>query len=76
MKTRFSSSANQDFMQAIRYYRDISPRLGQRFKQGVETALTRIGSYPYMWRVAWQNVRRCMVRPKLSDNVRRIAPTS
>ncbi|CAE6518748.1 hypothetical protein C8R30_11836 [Nitrosomonas nitrosa] len=62
MSFHFHSDAEAGFSEAIQYYEDAEPGLGQDFAVEVYSALQRAITYPRVWMVPEGEVRRSLVR--------------
>lgn len=64
MKDEFSlsSGAEVEFSEAIQYYEDVEPGLGQDFAVEAYSAVQRAIAYPRVWMVLEGEVRRSLVR--------------
>ncbi len=61
MRRLFHPDAREEFHEAARYYKAISPRLGRRFSDAVSGTLQRIIINPTMFRIVEKDVRKCRV---------------
>ena len=62
MNFRFHPAAEAEFSDAIQYYEDAEPGLGQDFAVEVYSAVQRAVAYPRVWVVLEGEVRRSLVR--------------
>jgi len=61
MRVNFHPAARAEFREAAHYYEGEQPGLGRRFTDAVETALQRIAQNPLLFRVVFEDVRKCRV---------------
>lgn len=61
MKFSFHPEAEIELMQAVEYYEDCQPGLGEDFVYEVFAAVKNILSYPEAWPVVAKPLRRCLV---------------
>ncbi|MBI4825494.1 MAG: type II toxin-antitoxin system RelE/ParE family toxin [Nitrospirae bacterium] len=61
MTFSFHHEARDEFVKAIKYYEDCEAGLGYDFSIEVYTAIQNIVSYPKVWPVIEEDVRRCLV---------------
>lgn len=61
MKFDFHPQAEAEFIEAISYYEDCEPGLGEDFSLEVYFTVKNILSYPNLWPVLEGDVRRCLV---------------
>ena len=61
MNFELHPSARQELADAVEYYRQISPRLGNSFVDEFESAVNRIISFPEAWPKLSKNTRRCRI---------------
>lgn len=61
MTVTFAAAANDELVDAIRYYEDQSPGLGAAFLSEVRGAVSRIRALPFGWRSISPNSRRCLL---------------
>jgi len=57
----FHPAARFDLTQAVEYYEDCQPGLGNEFLDEVEVAIDRILQYPKAWSRLSHRTRRCLV---------------
>ena len=62
MKYSFHPEAEFEFVQAIEYYEEREEGLGQDFAVEVYSAIERAVSYPKVWPILKEDVRRSLVR--------------
>lgn len=62
MSLRFHPAAEAEFSNAIQYYEDVEPGLGQDFAVEVYSAVQRAVAYPRVWVILEGEVRRALVR--------------
>jgi len=62
MSFRFHPDAEAELFEAIQYYEDVRPGLGQEFAVEVYSAVQRALAYPCAWMVLEGEVRRALVR--------------
>lgn len=62
MGFRFHPAAEAEFSDAIGYYEDVDPGLGQDFAVEVYSAVERAVAYPRAWATLEGEVRRVLVR--------------
>jgi len=62
MNFTFHPEALQEYIDAIHYYRKISPALANAFAAEVENSINQILLYPEAWQPIEVGVRRCLVR--------------
>lgn len=62
MSFRFHPDAEAELSEAIQYYEDVEPGLGQDFAVEVYSAVQRVIAYPRAWMVLEGEVRRALVR--------------
>lgn len=60
MTFHFHPDAEQEFLQAIDYYEECKPGLGEEFSLEILAAINRILSHPGAWPEAGQDIRRCL----------------
>ena len=58
MTVRFVQEAQQEFLDAIRYYEEAEPGLGRRFRVEAESAVRRLGDHPGTYRIRLADQRR------------------
>ena len=58
---RFHREADAEFIHAVQYYSDLSPKLGNRFFDAVEAAIVDVRTHPLRFRLVEPPVRRCRV---------------
>ncbi len=62
MKVSFLDVAQQELDEAINYFNDEAPNLGEEFLGEVEKVLDRIGNHPNAWHLCSSRTRRCLLR--------------
>ena len=62
MRISFLEIAQIELDQAIEYYNDESPGLGDEFLTEVLSAIGRIGEFPEAWHRLSERTRRCQTR--------------
>jgi toxin ParE1/3/4 len=62
MKFSLSSGAMLDYSEAIEFYAEQSPELGQAFINAIENSIYRIREFPNRWGIMEGDVRRCQVK--------------
>ena len=62
MEIRFLDIAQRELDEAVEYYNEELPGLGDRFLLEVLNTLERIRQYPTAWQPFTQNTRRCQTR--------------
>ncbi len=58
MTVRFVQEAQQEFLDAIRYYEEAEPGLGRRFSVEAGGAVRRLGDHPETYRIRLADQRR------------------
>jgi toxin ParE1/3/4 len=58
----FHPLAAQEFVEAIKFYRQRGPQLAKRFDHEIRAAIGKIMAAPEHWRPLEGDVRRCFVR--------------
>jgi len=58
MTVRFVEEAQQEFLDAIRYYEEAEPGLGKRFSVELERAVRHLRDHPEIYRVRTARQRR------------------
>ncbi len=61
MKFYFHPEAETEFFEAISYYEDCEPGLGEEFSLEIVSTVRNILSCPYAWPVLEGDVHRCLV---------------
>jgi len=61
LKVSFYKVAEREFDDAVEYYEDQLPGLGQRYRQAVKEALGRIKLFPEAYSPLSKRTRRCLV---------------
>lgn len=61
MNFYFHPEAEAEFLEAISYYEDCEPGLGEEFSLEVYSTVQNILLYPSAWLILEGNVRRCLV---------------
>jgi toxin ParE1/3/4 len=61
MTADFHPEAEREFVEAIEYYEECSPGLGEDFSLEVYSAVQNILSYSNAWPVLEDDVRRCLI---------------
>jgi len=59
---RFHPDAAAELAEAIQYYEDVEPGLGQDFAVEVYSAIQRATAYPHAWAILEGDIRRSLVR--------------
>jgi hypothetical protein len=59
---RFHPDAAEELSEAIRYYEDVEPGLGQDFAVEVYSAIQRATAYPRAWAMLEGEIRRSLIR--------------
>jgi toxin ParE2 len=62
MKIRFLEEAQREFDEAIEFYNQELPGLGNHFLQEVLGSIQRIAQFPDAWHPLSENTRRCQTR--------------
>ncbi len=61
MKFSFHPEAESEFLEAIEYYEESELGLGYDFSIEVSATIQNIVTYPTMWPVIEEDIRRCLV---------------
>jgi toxin ParE1/3/4 len=61
MNLDFHPKAEEEFLEAISFYEDREPRLGEYFALEVYSTVQNILSHPKAWPILEGDVRRCIV---------------
>lgn len=61
MKFDFHPEAETEFLNAISYYEDCEPGLGEDFSLEVYFCVQNVLSYPHAWPILEDDVRRCLI---------------
>ena len=59
MTIEFHPDAKQEFAEAVEYYDNCAPGLGDDFIAAIDEAVMRIDSFPLAWPQLSANTRRC-----------------
>ena len=59
MKVRFTSAAQRELTQAVKFYEAAENGLGARFLDEVESTVQRIVDHPAAWKAMSRKTRRC-----------------
>ena len=62
MKVNFLDVAQQELDEAITYFNDEVPNLGNEFLGEALKALDRIGNHPHAWHPCSERTMRCLLR--------------
>lgn len=62
MKQYFHPEALEEYLGAVSYYSDISPRLSKSFIEAIELGLRNILIYPEAWQIVVEDVRRHLIK--------------
>ena len=62
MKIRFLDIAQIELNEAIKYFENESPGLGEDFLKEVLKSLDRVGRHPQAWHPYSKRTRRCLLR--------------
>jgi len=62
MRISFLDVARQELDEAISYFNEEAPNLGEDFLDEVLKALDRIGNHPHAWHPCSARTRRCLLR--------------
>jgi len=57
MILKFETNAVDQLEDAVQYYQDISPKLGESFKNDVKNMIQSILNFPNIWQIRYSNVR-------------------
>lgn len=58
MMQSFHPEALEEYLSAVSYYTDISPRLGLSFVEAIELGLQNIRICPAAWQIVSEDIRR------------------
>lgn len=61
MSIVFLSPAEHELREAMEYYENIKPGLGEEFFEATWSAIERINQHPKAWQKLSQNTRRCQL---------------
>jgi hypothetical protein len=61
MKIAFHAEAEAELAEAVSYYEQRQPGLGQEFALAALSALSKVLSYPLAWPLMEQGIRRCLL---------------
>ena len=61
MKYSFHPEALKEYISAVSYYTDISPRLAESFIKAIETGIESILTYPEAWQIVEEDVHRHLI---------------
>lgn len=61
MKHSFHPEALEEYLGAVAYYADISPRLAESFIKAFESGIEEILTYPGAWQIVEEDVRRSVL---------------
>jgi toxin ParE1/3/4 len=61
VKYSFHPEALQEYITAVSYYADTSPRLAESFIKAIETGIESILTYPEAWQIVEEDVRRHLI---------------
>jgi len=61
MKFAFHLEAEAEYLEAISYYEDCKPGLGEEFALEVYSTVQNIAAYPSAWPILEGDIRRCFV---------------
>lgn len=62
MKHAFHPEAIEEYLAAVSYYADISPRLAKSFVNAIDSGIDEILAYPKAWRIVEDDVRRYLIK--------------
>jgi plasmid stabilization system protein ParE len=62
VKHSFHPEALEEYLGAVSYYADISPRLAESFIKSVDSGIEEISIYPEAWPIVDEDVRRYLVK--------------
>ena len=62
MKHSFHPEALEEYLGAVAYYADISPRLAESFINAFESGIEEILTYPGAWQIVEEDVRRYLIK--------------
>ena len=62
MKHSFHPEALEEYLAAVAYYADISPRLAEAFVNALEFGVEEILTYPGAWQIVEEDVRRYLIK--------------
>ena len=62
MKYAFHPEAESEFLDAIDYYEACELGLGYDFAMEVHSTIENILSFPYVWTILEEGIRRCQIR--------------
>ena len=62
MKHSFHPEALEEYLGAVSYYADVSPRLAESFINAFESGIEEILTYPGAWQIVGQDVRRYLIK--------------
>lgn len=54
--------AKMDYKEALKYYKDINPKLGKRFNQSFKDSLDLIKKKPELFQIRFENIRIKMLK--------------
>jgi toxin ParE1/3/4 len=58
----FHPEALEEYLGAVSYYAEISPRLAESFINSFESGIEEIGVYPEAWQTVEEDVRRFLIK--------------
>lgn len=62
MKHFFHPEALEEYLSAVSYYADISPRLAESLIESFESGIDEILTYPEAWQIVEEDVRRRVLK--------------
>ncbi len=62
MKHSFHPGALEEYLGAVSYYAEISPRLAESFINAFESGIEEILTYPDAWQIVEEGVRRYLIK--------------
>jgi toxin ParE1/3/4 len=62
VKYSFHPGALEEYLGAVSYYADISPRLAESFIKSFESGMEEILAYPEAWPIVEEDVRRYLIK--------------
>lgn len=62
MNLTYHPEAEAELVEAVQFYEQRLPGLGQRFRRAFEAAIAGVRQNPVRWRIVEGEVRRCLIR--------------
>lgn len=62
MRVEFHPEAEEEFAEAVRFYKERGRTLGERFAHEIWSTIDRAATTPERWRAIEHDVRKCVVR--------------